>query len=384
MEPGKKQITNDMRENYIDYGKGLLTIMVTAVHAGIAELSPWSFIRMIFFFFVTGYTFTPGKRSLNASVKRRFEGIMYPMWRMALIAAILEIPRAIYLGYGDCRICLPGLVFLVYGSCFVPMDLPFFNSFMYDMAAILEQRNHLEPCNMIITLNCHLWFLPAMFTGCVLFFTYMEKLRKERWYDIPVIAVMLFVAVLEPIDGAQFPFCFGRGCLACACMIAAVRARESKIFAVAKQKYITMVLAVGTFAFACNFNVTKTHFNSSTYADGGFFGILVVFLGGVSASILILYLMQLLERHWKSPALMFIGRNTMTLYLWNMILNTIFSILLVKLVGAEIVPDQFKMGLIERGSYVLILCVTALTVITSVFMARYKKSHSDSFLAKLI
>ena len=110
----------------------------------------------------------------------------------------------------------------------------------------------------------------------------------------------------------------------------------------------------------------------------------MTYLGGVSATILILYLMQILEYCWISPTLQFIGRNTMTLYLWNIILNTVFSILLLKITGNEAELDVFDMSLFPSDSYVFIVLTTALTVITGTLMARYKKSHGESMLAKII
>ena len=65
-----------MRETYIDYGKAILIIMVISVHAGLSSIDSWSYVRMIFFFFVTGYTYTIGKRTLADGIKRRFTGIM--------------------------------------------------------------------------------------------------------------------------------------------------------------------------------------------------------------------------------------------------------------------------------------------------------------------
>ncbi|MBQ8691964.1 MAG: acyltransferase family protein [Synergistaceae bacterium] len=375
-----------MRENYIDYGKALLTIMVIAVHAGLAGMDSWSYVRMIFFFFVTGYTYTAGKRILSAGITRRFTGIMLPFWKILFITAFLDVARAVYLGYGDYNMIKANMMFSVYLSGLVPKVLSFSNFFVYSVLhrAVHPAMPYSYP--VITPLNCHLWFLVAMFSGCVLFFTYMEKLRRHKYYDIPAILIMLFIASLESPSTVQFPVSLGRGCIACACMIAAVNAKEFNILSAKKfsKKIIAGLIAACVCAFAILNGANKCAFIMSIYGDGSFLSVLIVYIGGVSASILILYLMQLLEHYWQSPVLSFIGRNTMTLYLWNIILNTIFSILLLKIINRDPVMDAFDMSLFTPDSYALILITTALTVITGTLMARYKKSHSESILAKII
>lgn len=375
-----------MRETYIDYGKALLTIMVITVHAGLSGLNDWSYVRMIFFFFVTGYTYTVGKRSLADSVRRRFTGIMLPFWKIMLISAFLDVIRAMYLGYGDYHIVKGDVMFAAYGSNLVPKCLPFSDFFTYDVLQRIDKSVMPFSYEVITPLNCHLWFLVAMFSGCALFFTYMEKFRRRKAYDIPVILLMLFIASLESPGTIQFPFSFGRGCLACACMIAAVNAKEWRLISTERmsRKVICALISVCVFAFANLQGAYKCAFILSLYGDGSFWSVLMTWLGGVSATILILYLMQVLEHYWTSPTLSFIGKNTMTLYLWNMIFNTIFSILLLKMTGSKMALDSHDMSLFAPDSYVFIALTAALTVTTGTLMARYKKSHEGSLLAKMI
>ena len=203
-----------MRETYIDYGKALLTIMVIMVHAGLSSMNPWSYVRMIFFFFVTGYTYTVGKRSLADSIKRRFMGIMLPFWKILLISAFLDVIRAMYLSYGDYNIVKADVMFAAYGSNLVPKCLPFSDFFTYDV--LQREAIPFMPFSYAVTtpLNCHLWFLVSMFSGCALFFTYEETIRRRKgmvWCDIPVILLMLFIASLESPGTLQLPFSLGAG-----------------------------------------------------------------------------------------------------------------------------------------------------------------------------
>ena len=169
-------------------------------------------------------------------------------------------------------------------------------------------------------------------------------------------------------------------------MIAAVNAKEWQLISTGRmdRKVICALISVCVFAFANLQGAYKCAFILSLYGDGSFWSVLMTWLGGVSATILILYLMQVLEHYWTSPTLSFIGKNTMTLYLWNMIFNTIFSILLLKITGSEMALDSHDMSLFAPDSYVFIALTAALTVTTGTLMARYKKSHEGSLLAKII
>lgn len=114
-----------------------------------------------------------------------------------------------------------------------------------------------------------------------------------------------------------------------------------------------------------------------------FVNVLMVYLRGVSASILILYLMQILEHYWSNTTLQFFGRNTLTIYLWNMILPTIFSFVVLKVTGNEIVLDKFHLALRSSNSHILISITVAPTLISGTLMTQYKKKHSETLLARL-
>ena len=234
-------------------------------------------------------------------------------------------------------------MFAVYGANLVPKAVPFSDFFINE--AILPDNLPLA-YSVITPLNCHLWFLAAMFSGCVLFFIYVEKIRRNKFYDIPVILLMLYIVSLELLNTFQLPFSIGRGCFACACMIATVNIKELRLIS---------QIALCVFVFAYLNGSYKCSFIISFYGSGSFFSVLMTYLGGVSAAVLFLYLMQILEHYYKSPTLEFIGRNTMTLYLWNIIFNTIFSLLLLKITGNEVVLDEFNMALLPGNSYLLFL-----------------------------
>ena len=364
----------------MDYGKGMGIIAVVAIHAGLSQLVDYSFALMVYFFFITGYNFTPGKRTLSENIRGRIKTVYIPFFKMAVMAAFLEIARAIYFGYGGYEMFRPGLCFSVYGAGLVPKLMPFMN----EMDRIFSYNSNAVIYDGIIPLNCHLWFLAAMFSGCVLFYTYIEKIRKDKWYDWPAIVIMLLIAGLEGPDIPQLPLSMGRGCLACACMIAATRVREWRIFTDSSRRILAIIVATTVLAFACLNGVFQTTMIVSLYAGGHPLGAAITFLGGISATILAIFLLQIIEKFIDSPTLSFIGRNTMTIYLWNLILDTIFSVVVVKATGNEIVMDEFNMALFTSDSYGSIAAVTVLTMITATFMAKYKETHKDSLHAKLI
>ena len=370
------------REIFIDYAKAIMIFLVVPYHAGLKDINlifpiPNILVTCMFcFFFIAGYTYTPGRAPLGTGIKRRFQGIYLPFIKIIVITALLELIRGAYLCYGNSEIWMPCLYYGIYGSGLVPTQLPFQSK----MVSLTADWNCLHPYNITTPLTGHLWFLPAMFTGCALYIIYMEKIRKRRWFDLLAIAILLFIAGLEGPNLPQLPFALGRGCLASACMIVARNAKEWEIFTKPSRKMWWALPSLVIYCLA-NANIPSySRFVVSNYAGGVF----LAFLNGISGAIVFLYLFQLVEKFVKSPTLQFVGQSTMTIYLWHIIFNTIYSLIVLKATGNPIVMDRYKVVLLAPGSYGSIIVVAILTLITTIAMAKYKSSHEGSLLAKII
>lgn len=65
------------REAFIDYGKALMIILVVSFHVGFDILDKFSYIMMIFFFLVSGYTYVVKKKSLKDRIISRLKQFLF-------------------------------------------------------------------------------------------------------------------------------------------------------------------------------------------------------------------------------------------------------------------------------------------------------------------
>lgn len=92
------------RKKWIDLGKGISMLMVVLFHTEVyfpivetGTMQIFSFFRMPFFFFLSGYVFTSNYRqfSLKRKLKQILRGIV---WTYLIICSILVIPKCLFNG----------------------------------------------------------------------------------------------------------------------------------------------------------------------------------------------------------------------------------------------------------------------------------------------
>lgn len=328
------------RANFIDYGKGMIVLIVILSHFNPCYYDVGSF-NMIFFFFASGYVQRKGRHTLAESTKLRFKGILVPFWKAMLILGLMEIPRAYYFGYGDFRIFLLPILYAIYGSG----HLPYLGEFS-------DYVNSLKPfhpdgteglTDVIVPMTCALWFLPALFCASMMFYIYVNKIRKGLWTDIIAIAILCVLTFGESACTWQLPYCLGRAFWGCTGMIAGYAAKEFDIFETGKKRIpIFLISAVIAVSFAIAGFTTCSMPNASYYGPYGLLSVSLTVIGGVASSIFFCYLLRGLEKLLKGHdgVLCTIGRNTMPLYLWHM---PIINLLSIALLLATQTPPHFSL-----------------------------------------
>ena len=336
-------LPNDGRSHFIDYGKAIIILIVIMTHFKAPFLDVGAF-NMMFFFFASGYVQKKGGRSFGESTKRRFRAIIVPFWYATLILGLLEIPRAYYFGYGDFRIFLLPILNAIYGSGHLPYLGP-----ISDYVNSLKQfhPDGVEGfTDVIVPMTCHLWFLPAMFVASVLFYLYVNKLRKGLWTDIVAIVVLCLLAFTDSVSAAQFPYAIGRGFWGCAGMVAGYAAKEYAIFTYGKRRIpIFLITAAIGISFALIGFTTCMMGIVSYYGPYGPLSVMLTVIGGVSSSIAFCYLLYGLERLLKGhdSFICLIGRNTMPLYLWQLPVISALSIALLLITQT---PPHFDFSMV--------------------------------------
>ncbi len=331
------------RARFLDYGKAIIILIVIMTHFKAPFLDVGAF-NMMFFFFASGYVQKKGGRSFGESTKRRFKAIIIPFWYATLILGLIEIPRAYYFGYGDFHIFLLAILNALYGSGHLPYLGPF-----SDYVNSLKQfhPDGIEGItDVILPMTCHLWFLPAMFIASVLFYFYLNKIRKGLWTDIIAILLLCLLTYSDSITAAQLPYAIGRGFWGCAGMVAGYAAKDLGIFISGKKRIpIFCVTATIGVSFALMGFTTCMMGIVSYYGPYGPLSILLTVLGGVSSSIAFCYLLYGAERLLKGRdgLICLIGRNTMPLYLWQLPVINAFSIALLLITQT---PPHFDFSMV--------------------------------------
>lgn len=333
------------RDNFLDYGKALLLIWVALNHVA-APLPNNGSITMLFFFFVSGYVYN-GRRPVKEAIKARFKGIVVPFWVATAILGLLEIPRAMFLGYGGPGIVILALLGGLWGSALVP-ELGSATQTLYWLKNFHPNGDGL--IDTVLPLTCHLWFLPAMFVASCLFYVYAKKVRKAPWNDAVAIIVLCVLAWVETLFAPELPYGIGRGCWGCAAMICGLDARELNIFKSATKFKIALPCSLAVAAVAAYAGAAGVMPLVAYYGEYGLASVFISLVGGVAGTVFLCCLLRVLERALQGhdKLLCFVGRNTMPIYLWHMPVLNILSFALLAVMGTAPYDDPFKVALLPQ------------------------------------
>jgi len=358
------------RISFIDYGKALMIMLVVAFHVGFDVLEYITFIAMTFFFLAVGYTYTIGKRSLKERIIIRFKTVLIPYWILMAVYCVVEIIRASLLGYGGINMIVPSAVGAVYGSSF---HLPFIKGISEGVVQIMSYKPLAEGfIDVILPTNCHLWFLPAMFCGSVIFYVYMEKVKRTKLKDALFIVVTLLLASIETLPFMiQLPYGLGRGFFAAACMLAGYLLKEKDVLSI-KGKFNLIYILLLTVAVVCYVvNGNNIALVRSSYGSFGMCGTFIVFIGGVSATIVILKLLKPLNSIKKDNFILKIGRHTKFIYAWHMILINVLALIFLIIFNItperdiyfmKIIPSEYKGLMLITAILSIVCCMVIISI----------------------
>ena len=158
---------------FVDVAKGMMILAVVFSHAWFANsdiLGDWLPFSMPVFFFLSGYTFKPG-RSYGTNLGRRVVSLLFPY--------------AIF-----CAVC--NLFFPVYAGLVKRISLMSY-SFLPTKGALWLAVLKADALNMLM--STPMWFLVALFTASILFFALVGWTRESLWKTLAAVAVLVAAAV---------------------------------------------------------------------------------------------------------------------------------------------------------------------------------------------
>lgn len=161
------------RLDFVDVAKGMMILAVVFSHAWFANsdiLGQWLPFSMPVFFFLSGYTYKPG-RSYGTNLGRRVVSLLFPY--------------AIF-----CAVC--NLFFPVYAGLVKKISYMSY-SFLPTKGALWLAVLKADALNMLM--STPMWFLVALFTASILFFALVGWTRESLWKTLAAVAVLVAAAL---------------------------------------------------------------------------------------------------------------------------------------------------------------------------------------------
>lgn len=339
------------RFHFLDYAKALVIFLVVSVHVGFYQLNRILLFAMPLFFFATGYSFQPAKRTLKETVSLRFQTVLVPFWIFMGFYALIEAVRAPLFGYGSREVLLPALANLLYGSGIVPIET---QATAYLKQIMSYKAQTAIGVDVILPSNCHLWFLPAMFTGYVMFAAIEKRTRNSFWMNALSVAVLLLPAAAEVAfpSVCQLPYGIGRGGIGAAFMLMGFRLKERECSKPCTPRFhvITCLAAALIYAAALSLGSDGSAMVRSYYGPHGALSVAVTFIGGTAGAWLMLELCRGIE---KLPLagikrfLSFAGQNVIVIYIFHMAVKFLLDAFYLTVLhpGEANLLDEYQMGL---------------------------------------
>ncbi|MCQ2742886.1 MAG: acyltransferase [Bacilli bacterium] len=339
------------REIFIDFFRAICILFVLLGHRTILPDNIGIFV-LPGFFIASGYTFRPSKDNFKTFFVKKLKRLMVPFWIAMGIYVGIEIARGYIFGYGNWQFLFPGLLGATYGSF---VNLPSIGEFGKFIAECLPQKTQTPGyLDIILSMSCHLWFLPALFSADILLYFYFKYRPDRVWLDILAVLGFLLLCGIETIPGMiQLPVGLGRGFYAAACMIAGYYMKKTELFTSKRLPWqITLlILAIIPSVVSVVYpGYAGRGFVRSSYGEPMFLGVIVTYICGLSFSYIVMYASYWLSKIKDNPIsrmFAFVGANSMDIYLWHFLAFFITDLFMVLVLKAPTHFDKFYMEMFD-------------------------------------
>ncbi len=176
---------NGGRLDYVDIAKGFMILAVVLSHAWFVDsdlLGNWLPFSMPVFFFLSGYTYKPGRGYWKNILKR--------------VVALL----------------LPYFIFCAVCNCFFPVYAGLVKKISMMSYGFLPSRADLwiavlKADALGMLMSTPMWFLVSLFTASILFFAVADKTRDSlKWTVVAVVVLLAVTFGIELVKKEQLPW----------------------------------------------------------------------------------------------------------------------------------------------------------------------------------
>ncbi len=351
------------RLHYVDVAKGMMILAVVFSHAWFANsdiLGDWLPFSMPVFFFLSGFTYRPG-RSAGTNLGRRFVSLLFPYFIF-------------------CSVC--NLFFPVYAGLVKRISMMSY-SFLPSKGALWLAVLKADALNMLM--STPMWFLAALFTASILFFALVDRTRESLWKTLAAAAVLVAAALaIDIVKKGTLPWFVDLAPYAAALMLLGAYFGGRKLYGKLSAAGVIVGLLLLGAAEALN-RVFPGSARTSVvqYIDSGaWYGVLTAFAIAVAGCVGTLCAARLVDLvPGINRAFRWLGRNS----LWILCIHYCF-IMLVELwlytkgqlsnSLLDVVSNQlYGMGVVaDKPKDILIKCAVALVSIG--VSALYALAHS--------
>ena len=296
------------RLEYVDVAKGFMILAVVLSHAWFANsdlLGNWLPFSMPVFFFLSGYTYRPG-RTYWKNLLRRAVALLIPYF---VFSAVWNLFFPVYAGLVK-QISMMSYAFLPSKDAL--------------WLAILK----VDALNMLM--STPMWFLGALFTASILFFAVADRTRERFLRTAVAVAVGVAAALaIDLVKKGTLPWFVDLAPYAAALMLLGAWCGKQKLY----EKLTVKWVVIGLVALAAAEVLNRVFLGSARtsivqYIEGGaWYGVLTAFVIAVTGCIGTLCVARLLQCvPGLRQCLCWLGRNS----LWILCIHYCF-IMLVEL-----------------------------------------------------
>lgn len=354
-----------VRIRYWDYIKGLCLIMVLFNHFQIINhfyapvYNTIAFFHLGAFFVAAGFFFNPEKRTFAENVKTRFKGTMLPFWIACVVYAFFEMFRATWMNYLQLKnIPVDTGLSMVWGSLCLP-KIEFLQKIFTPFLIQTEIRiNDFQP---MLPSMVHLWFLPAMFTASVMFYFLAGKTLKNHWIKVVTVVVLVALGTVESISPliGQLPWGLTRGFVGAALMLCGFWIKQYKLLEIKNIPVIiiSILLCIGITILIVLSNTPA----SWVIFPKTYYGPALIFIGSICGTWCYLWLFKAFDKlkvEWPKAAIEWVGKYSMEIYLWHILIRDTLAYIYLHIRGIEPVRDPFLYCLLpDDGISVAVNCL---------------------------
>ena len=328
---------NRTRLDFVDVAKGMMILAVVLSHAWFANsdiLGDYLPFSMPVFFFLSGYTWKPG-RSYGTNLGRRVVSLLFPYFIF-------------------CAIC--NLFFPVYAGLVKRISMMSY-TYLPSKGALWLAVLKVDALNMLM--STPMWFLGGLFTASILFFAIVDRTRDRLCKLLIAVAVLVGIAVgIDLIKKSTLPWFIDLAPYAAALMLLGAYCGERKLYVKLNALWVVIGLVLLAAAEALNRVFPGSARTSIVqYIEGGaWYGVLTAFVIAVTGCIGTLCVARLVDLiPGVNKAFRWLGRNSlwilcihycfiMLVELWlytkGILSNSLLDVVSSQLYGTPVKPDK--------------------------------------------